>query len=164
MAKARAIGKRRKAVQNIRKITRTMQLIATARFQSAFNRATATKPYVESIARLVEELSRSQGDIGHPLLRTTEESGKSILLVLTSNRGLCGGYNAALLRVAMDHLRAEENAGREVELHVVGKKGIAYFRFLGRKIAWTATHFEGTPAYAEVEKIAQAMMDRYVAQ
>ena len=65
MAKARAIGKRRKAVQNIRKITRTMQLIATARFQSAYNRAMATKPYVENITRLVEELSRAQGDIEH---------------------------------------------------------------------------------------------------
>lgn len=164
MAKARAIGKRRKAVQNIRKITRTMQLIATARFQSAYNRAMASKPYVESISRLVEELSRAQRDIEHPLMRVNNESGKAIVLVLTSNRGLCGGYNSALLRVAMEHIRSQEQAGRSVELHVVGKKGLAYFRFLGRPVAWSSTSFEGTPAFADVEGIATAMMDAYTAR
>jgi F-type H+-transporting ATPase subunit gamma len=161
MAKARAIGKRRKAVQNIRKITRTMQLIATARFQSAFNRAMATKPYVENISRLVGELSRTQGEVEHPLLKVNENVNTSVLIVLTSNRGLCGGYNSALLRTALEHVRAEEAAGRAVDLHVVGKKGVSYFRFLNRKMVWTSSTFEGTPAFAEVEKIADAMMDAY---
>ncbi|MBI4580052.1 MAG: ATP synthase F1 subunit gamma [Planctomycetes bacterium] len=161
MAKARAIGKRRKAVQNIRKITRTMQLIATARFQSAYSRAMATKPYVENITRLVEELSRAGGDIQHPLLTVNQGTGRTILIVLTSNRGLCGGYNSAMLRTAMEHIRGQEAAGRSVELNVVGKKGIAYFKFLNRPMVWTDTGFEGTPAFAQVDKIAGALMDAY---
>lgn len=164
MAKARAIGKRRKAVQNIRKITRTMQLIATARFQSAFNRAMATKPYVQNISRLVEELSRAGGDIEHPLLRENDESKKAVVLVFTSNRGLCGGYNSAVLRAAIEHIRNQEAAGRTVELHVVGKKGMGYFRFLGREMTWSAPAFEGNPAFADVEKLATAMIDAYTAR
>lgn len=163
MAKARAIGKRRKAVQNIRKITRTMQLIATARFQSAYNRATATKPYVENITRLVGELSRAQGDIEHPLLRTNAEANKTALIILTSNRGLCGGYNSALLRAALEYIRGQEAAGRTVDLHVVGKKGIAYFKFLNRAMAWTETQLEGNAPFADVEKIAEKMMGAYTA-
>jgi F-type H+-transporting ATPase subunit gamma len=164
MAKAGAIGKRRKAVQNIRKITRTMQLIATARFQSAYKRATATKPYVENITRLVEELSRAQGDIEHPLLRANEESNKAVLIVLTSNRGLCGGYNSAVLRCAQEFSRSQEAANRTVDLYVVGKKGIGYLKFLNRKMAWTDTRFEGTPNFADVEAIAEKIMAAYVAR
>ena len=162
MAKARAIGKRRKAVQNIRKITRTMQLIATARFQSAFNRATASKPYVENISRLVEELSRAQGDIEHPLLKVNQGANKSALLVISSNRGLCGGYNSALLRTALEAIREQEKIGRQVDLEAIGKKGIAYFKFLGRSIARSDSLFE-TPQFEEVEKIADRMISAYSA-
>jgi F-type H+-transporting ATPase subunit gamma len=163
MAKARAIGKRRKAVQNIRKITRTMQLIATARFQSAYNRAMATKPYVENISRLVQELSRGQGDIRHPLLAANRQSGRSVLIVITSNRGLCGGYNSSVLRAGLDHIRARQEAGGTVDLHVVGKKGIAYFKFLNRPMAASEPGFEGNPSYDRVEKVADAMMEAYIA-
>src|SRR5437763_293918 len=95
MANRRVIVKRRKSVRNIRKITRTMQLIATARFQAAFNRATATKPYVEHLASLVTDLSSAiSGDFTHPLTQTHPEVKKAALLVLTTQRGLCGGYGA----------------------------------------------------------------------
>ncbi len=164
MAKARAIAKRRKAVQNIRKITRTMQLIATARFQSAYNRAMATKPYVENITRLAQELSRAGGDVEHPLLRVNTESATTAVIVLTSNRGLCGSYNSAVLRMAREQIAAQEAAGKKVDLYVVGKKGIAYFRFLNQPTAWTSTQFEGNPAYADVEALASKMMDAYTAR
>src|SRR5436190_9892603 len=98
MAKARAITKRRKAVQNIRKITKTMQLIATARFQAAVKRATATKPYTEGITRLVEQVASHADEADHPLLRVNTESNRSVLLIITSNRGFCGGYNASVTR------------------------------------------------------------------
>jgi F-type H+-transporting ATPase subunit gamma len=163
MAKARAIAKRRKAVQNIRKITRTMQLIATARFQSAFNKATATRPYVENITRLAGELSQGQGPVEHPLLKSHDTSGRVRLLVLTSNRGLCGGYNSAILRKATETLAAQEQAGRQVDLYMVGKKGIAYCKFLGRSTAWSESRYEGAPPFAEVERIATEMMDDYTA-
>lgn len=161
MAKARAIIKRQKAVKNIRKITRTMQLIATARFQAAFNRATATKPYTERITELVEQLSRRQSELQHPLLRKNTESKRSISLVITSNRGLCGGYNASLLRAVLEHTRSRETAGETVATWAMGKKGIAYFRFLGRELARRETKFEDKPRFQDVEQIASELIDAY---
>src|SRR5580692_13107903 len=90
MANRRELVKRRKAVRNIRKITRTMQLIATARFQAAFNRAMASKPYTQKLAELVDDLSRAAGDLDHPLLATHPDVKRSALVVLTSARGLAG--------------------------------------------------------------------------
>ncbi len=161
MAKARAIVKRRKAVVNIRKITRTMQLIATARFQAAYSRAIRTRPYTERITELVRQLSRDQSNLSHPLLRVNTESKRSRLIVITSNRGLCGGYNGGILRLSMDHLRARDAAGETVDLHVVGKKGVSYFKFLGRIPAWTSIQFEDKPQYAEIEPIASELMEAY---
>src|SRR5271165_874403 len=103
MAKARAIVKRRKAVRNIRKITKTMQMIATAKFQKALKRAVAAKPYTRKTRELVAELAASIGDVDHPLLRRPgpEESARRIaVLVITSNRGLCEAYNGGVLRAA----------------------------------------------------------------
>jgi F-type H+-transporting ATPase subunit gamma len=161
MANARAIVKRRKAVQNIRKITRTMQLIATARYQVAYKRALATRPYTDKITELVEQLSRGAEGIEHPLLKVNTEAKRSAMIAITSNRGMCGGYNAALLRACVQQLEANENAGDETDLHMVGKKGITYFKFLGRELSSVATHFEDKPQFAEVEQIATSMMDAY---
>lgn len=160
MAKARAILKRRKAVESIRKITRTMQLVATARFQGAFKRAVGARPYTEGIMRLTRQLAEGV-ELEHPLLRANTESKESVLIVITSNRGLCGGYNGAVLRNAMAHIRQREAAGEKVDLHVCGKKGIAYFRFLNRPLGSSHTVFEDKPKFAEVEAIAQAMMAAY---
>ena len=118
MANRRVLVKRRKAVSNIRKITRTMQLIATARFQAAFNRAVAARPYTEKLAELVSDLSRSAGDIQHPLMTPVKPDAPAALVVVTSSRGLCGGYNANLLRLAQDRL--EEWRERAHELRVFG--------------------------------------------
>lgn len=162
MANARQIVKRRKAVTNIRKITKTMQLIATARFQSAFSRAMATKPYTQKITQLVEELSSAVGDqVDHPLMRENADAPKDLLLVITSTRGLCGGYNAALLRAVVAHLKQADP--REQELHVVGKKGITYLSFLGRDVRRAITHIDDRPRFEQVEPIATEFMQRYEA-
>src|SRR4051812_19323949 len=103
MAKARAIVKRRKAVRNIRKITKTMQMIATAKFQKSLRRAVGTKPYSNKVRELVRELAASLGDVDHPLLRRPTEADRTrriALVVVTSNRGLAGAYNGSVLRTA----------------------------------------------------------------
>src|SRR5437764_11723970 len=128
MAKARAIVKRRKSVQNIRKITRTMELIATARFKKALDRATEAESYTRKIAELVADLGESaKGEVSHPLLEAHDPVKKSLILVLTSNRGLAGGYNGNVLRAAMRHLQADQAEGVQPTLEVVGKRGINYF-------------------------------------
>src|SRR5437016_13070843 len=98
MAKTRELVKRRKAVRNIRKITRTMELIATARFKKALDRATEADAYTRKIAELAADLSATATNVTHPLLQKRETVKDEELLVLCSNRGLCGGYNASILR------------------------------------------------------------------
>ncbi len=158
MAKAKAIVKRRKAVTNIKKITRTMQLIATAKFQKAMNRATATQPYTEKLTELVAHLSAQVTDVNHPLLRSEPVSGRSGVLVLTSNRGLCGGYNGRLLDAGLNRLRELEK-NQEIELDVSGKKGINYFRFLGREVRKSYTHLEDKVRFDEVEVLADEFIE-----
>jgi F-type H+-transporting ATPase subunit gamma len=162
MANRRELVKRRKAVRNIRKITRTMQLIATARFQAAFNRAMATKPYSQKLAELAADLSRAAGDVDHPLLATHDDVKRSALVVLTSTRGLAGGYNAHVLRAAVAHLDQQAGQGIDTQVHVVGKKGIAYFRFLRRPMAEQTPTFGDRPKFEQVEPIANSLIDRFL--
>src|SRR3982074_675087 len=129
MAKARAIVKRRKSVQNIRKITRTMELIATARFKKALDRATEADAYTRKIAELAADLSASAPNISPPLLVKHEQLKNVLLLVLCSNRGLCGGYNAAILREATGRIRQIRTEGLTLHLELSGKRAINYFRY-----------------------------------
>jgi F-type H+-transporting ATPase subunit gamma len=162
VANRRVLVKRRKAVRNIRKITRTMQLIATARFQAAFNRAVAARPYTEKLAELVADLGRAAGAVEHPLLRTRERVERAALVVLTSQRGLCGGYNSSVLRAALAHL--DEQAGRAVptDVHMVGRKGVAYFRFVRRPLHDQSTDISDRPRFEEVEPLANSLMERFL--
>src|SRR5262245_27480391 len=105
MAKARAIVKRLKAVRNIRKITRTMELIATARFKKAMDRATQSAAYTRKISEIVADLAQAELEFSHPLLEKREVEKNAVLLVRTSNRGLCGGYNGGVLRHATARYR-----------------------------------------------------------
>src|SRR6516225_2066123 len=133
MAKTRALVNRRKAIRNIRKITRTMELIATARFKKALDRATETEAYTRKIAELAADLSASATNIQHPLLATREVVKNSLLLVLCSNRGLCGGYNASIIREAKGRIGQVRSEGATLHLELSGKRCIAYFRFHGEK-------------------------------
>lgn len=160
MAKARAIVKRRKAVQNIRKITRTMELIATARFKKALDRATEAEAYTRKIAELVADLGSTALEVSHPLLETREPVKRSLLLVLTSNRGLAGGYNGNVLRTAWRTLQDYETDGVQPLVEVSGKRGINYCRYRGRSVSATYTQFEDRPQFDEVETLA----DRYISQ
>ena len=161
MANARIIVKRRKTVRNIRKITRTMQLIATARFQVAMNRAVASRPYTEKLAELVAELSVASEGVDHPLMRVSEQGQRSALVAITSGRGLCGGYNANVLRTAVAHLDGLRDRGVETDVHMVGKKGINFFKFLHRPMAERITHLADAPRSEQIEPIANMLMERF---
>jgi F-type H+-transporting ATPase subunit gamma len=163
MAKARAIVKRRKAVRNIKKITRTMQMIATAKFQKSLKRAVGTKPYTMKVRELVRELAATVGNVEHPLLRnpTAEQRTNRIaVLVLSSNRGLAGAYNGNVLRTAGAFMKQQEAAGKGIDLYVVGKKGFSYFNFQKRPIAQRLDS-QDPPRFAEIERLAQDFMDQF---
>ncbi|MFO1094920.1 MAG: ATP synthase F1 subunit gamma [Planctomycetaceae bacterium] len=159
MAKARALVKRRKAVRNIRKITRTMELIATARFKKAMDRATQAAAYTRKINEIVADLAQANLSFSHPLLQKPAEEKNVTLLVLTSNRGLCGGYNGGILRLARARLRELQADGKTVTLEVSGKRGQAFFKYDGTPISQAYSHFEDKPTFDEVKEVAQ----RYVA-
>ncbi|MBX6312174.1 MAG: ATP synthase F1 subunit gamma [Isosphaeraceae bacterium] len=162
MAKARAIIMRRKSVQNIRKITRTMELIATARFKKALDRATEAEAYTRKIAEIVADLGERSGGVSHPLLEPHEPVKTSLLLVLTSNRGLAGGYNGNVLRVATRALQDAQTEGVLPRLEVAGKRGIGFFRFRGVRPEATYTQFEDRPQFDEVNILAEKYIRMYV--
>src|SRR5438046_5442006 len=131
MAKTRALVTRRKAIRNIHKITRTMELIATARFKKALDRATEAEAYTRKIAELAADLSASAANVSHPLLVKHEQVKDVLLLVLCSNRSLCGGYNAAILREASAGIRQIRADGLTLHLELSGKRAIIYISFQG---------------------------------
>jgi F-type H+-transporting ATPase subunit gamma len=165
MAKARAIVKRRKAVRNIRKITKTMQMIATAKFQKALKRAVGTKPYSRKVRELVGELAATVGNVEHPLLRPpvpAEQPGNIAVIVITSNRGLAGAYNGSVLRAATHFMREQEKNHKTIELYAAGKKGISYFNFQRRPITQKIEQVGDEPRFADVERLADNFIKRFI--
>ncbi len=165
MGQTREIKGRMKAVANIRRITKTMQMIATARFQYAQRKATASKPFARKIGELAGELAAAMGGDNaalHPLLRTElKAGGRELLLVITSNRGLCGGYNANVLRTANAYRRAQVEAGRTVDLELAGKKGVAFFRFSRVEVSKFHSQFTDKVSFEEVEPLATRYMKHF---
>jgi F-type H+-transporting ATPase subunit gamma len=163
MAKARAIVKRLKAVKNIRKITRTMELIATARFKKAMDRATEAASYTKKISEIVADLAAADLSFSHPLLTQPEEQTKNVLLIMTSNRGLCGGYNSSVLRLVTKRLKEAEASGEDLTIEVIGKRGMGFLKFQEVEFHRSYTNFEDKPSFDEVEEIADRYIDGFIA-
>lgn len=162
MAKARALDKRRKSIKNIRKITRTMELIATARFKKAMDRAAASTAYTRRITQVVANLAHAGLEVTHPLLEPREEIKHAKLLVLTANRGLCGGYNGNVQRAAVARLEELKRTVPRVTLEVSGKRGISAFKFRNIAPDLTYTNFEDKPTFQEVDALASRYLDEYI--
>lgn len=154
MAKARALDRRRKSIRSIRKITRTMELISTAQFKRAMDRATAAADYTKRITALVGHLAHSGLEVTHPLLTPRPETKRAILLVLTANRGLCAGYNSCALRLAVARYHELTGSVPQVDVEMAGKRGISAFRFRKLPLAETFTHFNDKPSFGEVDVLA----------
>jgi F-type H+-transporting ATPase subunit gamma len=164
MAKTRALVKRRKSVRNIRKITKTMQMISTAKFQKALKRAVASEPFVAKVRELTEEVVVNGGEIDHPLLRrptAKDQRNHVALLVIVSNRGLAGAYNGNVLRAAAAFFRKQKAAGVTVDVHVVGKKAISYLNFIKFPIAGRHDGLADAPPYAKVAELGRQLMDEF---
>ena len=161
MANARALDKRRKSIKNIRKITRTMELIATARFKQAMDRASAATAYTNRITGLVANLANTGMELSHPLLESRDQPNTALQLVLTSNRGLCGGYNGNVLRVADENRQQLVDQFPQSRLEVSGKRGVTHFGHRQISIAETFLQFEDKPKYEDVERIADRYLEAY---
>ena len=164
-ANIREIKGRMKAVGNIERITKTMQLIASARFQAMQKKATQSQAYTQKIGEMVGELAAALGtggDISHPLISPPDTpANKELVLVLTSERGLCGAYNGNVMRKGLRYVRDEQGLDK-TQLEVVGKKGQAFCKFNNLEVAESYT-FGDSPAYEDVEQLAQKYMDAFTA-
>jgi len=162
MAQIREIKKRMVAVKTIQRITKTMQMIATAKFTAALQRSKATRPYTDRIRQLVGEVSAAAGEVENPLLGGSRKSGRELVLVVTSDRGLCGAYNGSVLRRAMQEIRARRGEKRELVIETVGKKASSFFKF--QRIDVADRHsFGDKPVFDSVAAVAQRYMDDFTA-
>src|SRR4051812_27260475 len=150
MANLRLLVNRRKAVRNIRKITRSMELIATARFKKAMDRAAQAEAYTRKIGEIAADLTSAGGDVTHPLLAVRPDVKRVLILVIGSNRGLAGGYNGGVLRKAQERFRELQAAGPPFDVEAAGKKPIGFLKYQRVPRLADYTQFEDKPAYIQV--------------
>ncbi len=154
MATPREIKKRISSVTNTRKITRTMEMVATAKSKKLSDRVNASHPFSNKIKELVGALASLAAVVKSPYLRKPTQIRSVALLVITANRGLCGGYNSGTNRLAKARILELKEKGVNVRLFLVGKKGISFFRFAGEKTEKTYTHIDDKSGYNEAEEFA----------
>ena len=161
MAQAREVLRRIKSVRNTRKITRTMELIATSKLKRAMDRMVAARPYSDALGELLRSLRAPGLEQDHPLLRQPAETRRAAVLLLTANRGFCGAFNANLIREARLKLEELEAAGVETELHIAGKKGLTFFRFRGRAVASSTIAIGDAPTPEDAEVLIASVRDKF---
>ena len=162
MAKGRELKGRIKSVENTRKITRTTEMVATSKLKRATDRVAAARPYATAIADTIASLYSADLAERFPLLRQPGTVKRAAVLLLTSNRGLAGAFNANLLKEARSTIARLEREGTEVELHVVGRKGIGFFRYLGRPLATSRTDITDRPSAQDATSLVDVLMEGFI--
>lgn len=153
MAKTRELRRRIRSVEKTRQITRTMEMVATSKLKRATDRTYAVRPYAAGYAAVVAGLYDPELTEVEPLLRQPDVTRTAAVLLLTANRGLCGGFNANLIREARRLLQHLAQRGIETRLHVVGRKGVAHFRFRREPMASQRTDIPDTPTLGHAESL-----------
>ena len=165
MAKARELRRRIRSVQSTRQITRTMEMVSTSKLKRAQDRVVGARPYAAALAEVLAELYAPDLAEDFPLLRQPEGGTikRAALVLITSNRGLCGAFNANLIREARRRIAELESAGAAVELHLVGKKGVTFFRFSRRTAASARVDIGDRPTAAHAEQVIEPLMQQFAA-
>jgi F-type H+-transporting ATPase subunit gamma len=167
MAKPRELKRRIRSVQNTKKITKTMELVSTSKLKRAQDRVVGARPYAQALADVIGQLYSPDLAERFPLLRQPGHSGRgagvrrAALLLITSNRGLCGAFNANLIREARRRLEELEAQDAHTELHLVGKKGVSYFKFTKRNIASQRVDIGDRPTLDHAAELAKPLMERF---
>jgi F-type H+-transporting ATPase subunit gamma len=163
MAKGRELKGRIKSVENTRKITRTMEMVATSKMKRAQDRVVAARPYANALTDVISSLYSPDLAERFPLLRQPAEQRRVALIVLTSNRGLAGAFNANLIKEARSRISEIERAGTTVDVHVIGKKGLGYFKYVGRELATQRVDVTDRPTAENAAEIVDGLMADYIA-
>ena len=167
MAKPRELKRRIRSVQNTRKITKTMELVSTSKLKRAQDRVVGARPYAQALAEVIGELYSPELAERFPLLRQPGHTGRgagvrrAAVLLITSNRGLCGAFNANLIREARRRLEELERQDAHTELHLVGKKGISYFKFTKRNVASQRIDIGDRPTLEHAAELVKPLMERF---
>jgi F-type H+-transporting ATPase subunit gamma len=159
----RALRRRIRSVQSTKKITRAVELIAASRIVRAQQRVAAARPYIEQLTEVIRNLSKAGAGLNQPLLVVRDEVRTVGFVVVTADRGLCGGYNANIERAAERAIAREQAAGRDYRLIVVGKKGQTFFRFRKYRVDAAFTGFTDQPQYEQARQIAHDVVGRFTA-
>jgi F-type H+-transporting ATPase subunit gamma len=157
----RILRRRIKTVESTKKITRAMELISATRVVKAQERAAAARPYSEQITAVILDLVQAGATQDHPLLRDNPDANDAAVVVVTSDRGLCGGYNTSVIRLAEREIKAYQEAGRNYVLIVVGTKGEQYFRFRNYRIDAAFPGVTDQPTYEDARRVAGAVRERF---
>ena len=165
MAKPRELRRRIKSVQSTRKITKTMELVATSKLKRAQDRVIAARPYAAALAEVIADLYAPELAERFPLLRQPDPGrkpgGRVALILITANRGLCGAFNANLIREARRRIEQLEAEGTTVDLHLIGKKGITYFKFARRPVASQRIDVGDRPTAAQAADVVTPLMAQF---
>ncbi len=162
MAKGRELKGRIKSIENTRKITRTMEMVATSKMKRAQDRVQAARPYAQSLAEVIAGLYSPDLAEKFPLLRQPAKVTRAAVILLTSNRGLAGGFNSNLIKEGRNLLARLDREGVETELHIVGKKGLGYFKYIGRPIASSRVDITNIPTAQNAAEIVDDLLNRFV--
>ncbi len=161
MAKGRELKTRIKSVENTRKITRTLEMVATSKMKRTQDRVAAARPYAEALRDVIASLYSPDLAERFPLLRQPAQVKRAAVIMMTANRGLAGAFNANLIKETRATISRLEGEGVNVELHGVGKKGLGYFRYLGRAIASSRTDISDRPTADDAAQIVNDLMARF---
>ncbi|HUF89445.1 MAG TPA: ATP synthase F1 subunit gamma [Gemmatimonadota bacterium] len=166
MAKAREIKRRIRSIDNTRQITKTMEMVAASKLKRAQDRIVAARPFDEFMRQVIAHVREGAAEelADFPLLRSSTVSNRAGVLVVTSNRGLAGAFNANLVKAARAHMAELRSEGKEVELHVIGKKGASMLRYLGEAPERTIVDLPDRPSYEDAGTITEPLIEEFLAQ
>jgi F-type H+-transporting ATPase subunit gamma len=162
MAGLKEVKKRIGSVRNIRKITKTMEMVSAAKSRKMMNRVHDSQPYGKKIFEIMENLSSYGTIIDSPYLRIKENPQKYALLIVAANRGLCGAYNSNVLKLARQRIREWEEQGKEVQLYVIGKKAATYFKFIRKSVEKVYTNFEDNFKFEDAKTLMNLFMEEFL--
>jgi F-type H+-transporting ATPase subunit gamma len=160
MAGAKEIRSKISSINKTRKITRAMEMVAASKMRKTQERMRASKPYADKIRGVVKHIARAASEYQHPFMQVRDIK-RIGLIVITSDRGLCGGLNANLLREGLRTTRLWKEKGHEVDIAVVGRKGQAFFKRVGGNILGSVEHLGDTPGITDLIGIVKVMVDAY---
>jgi F-type H+-transporting ATPase subunit gamma len=164
MPSGKEIRTKIKSVQNTRKITKAMEMVAASKMRKAQERMKAARPYGEKIRRLAANLSHANSEYKHPFLKKVGELKRVGLIVITTDKGLCGGLNTNVLRVALNSLKEWEGKGvTDIRVTAIGSKGLGFMQRLGAKVVSNVTHLGDTPHLEKMIGPVKVMLDAFQA-